>query len=946
MKIQSILSNKFQNVNKQRENKSNHNATPVVNTYYEKRAFAYRDYSVNFTERLNRTPENFYAQEFNRNNMPVTVKDYLFENFDERHHMPPAQLQREAYQYLALADNVNEVKDLYNNEPLFKDLKSIDDTKPSKGILLLLKWDKQTSNTPIFKDKSNNDLTVYLLKKVYLEGKTLDEINKDFDKDTTEEIKRELGVKDGKYFAQSTLRSLGIRYPNLSYYNSFLATRNDKEYVPPVRKPSTHTVSDETRQKLSEASKSWWAGLNEIERTEQIKKMMEGRDYADTIIDKFRGPIMTLAAGQMNFSEKLSQIFAEKLSDEAFMDEFPQFEERQSEIMLEFWNKDPEFRKNYSITLKSIIADFDFAYSVKNASPEYLEDLLAQALEQKNSVIENAKLKRRERSVIQNTKQEQPQIEPKPELPPEPEIKVTKELSTNEIYKNFRNNMLSHLDIYSKAYKEKMFDFAMKNTNREFKKQFITEAGSKEVDEKMSELHSNFEKQNPTLARANRIALAGIIFDETKDETIFLADNYELSKKLPAQYKTTLKLKRNQIDKSVNSLLKPTPQDDIEDYFENTLKHVMYKKFKSGFNYVQTDKTLHTGDVTPNIGYWVAELQKHNAELKFIRNEKNNEKARDVVSERLIVELLDWMSEFVDKQQIKQLNPKTYQYKNPQIMIAINNVISKNKFLYIDMNSITSLKIAYGKYLNDKYLQYCNDEYRTQLIDFSISYPKLDREMIIFCLAAGTGILEKDEKIKEYTRNMTEAQKAEYKLIERKTFEALTNAFKKENPLIANAAEFALKQTYSEITNSDEFYSHGLSYLYRHIIENENEQKLIAAKDLIQKRTEEYAKELTFDEIQDFYSNYFVETFDKISSLSFKKKQADLTSFDNAAIDMRYKLSEDSTKDLMSLVVFLKTNRGAIEYITNPQNPTKTKNILKNELVTDFLKTSIDFNIT
>ena len=946
MKILSILSNKFQNIKPQHENKSNRTSSPIINQYTEKRSFAYRDYSITFTGRLNRTPENFYAQEFNLNNMPDTVKTYLFENFDERQHMPPAQLQREAYQYLTLADNIDEVKELYNDEQLFKDLKSLDDTKPSKGILLLLKWDKQTSNTPIFKDDANKDLTVYLLKKVYLEGKTFDEINKDFDKDITDEIKRELGVKDGKYFAPSTLRALGIRYPNLSYYNSFLATRNDKEYVPPVRKPSTHIVSEETRQKLSEASKTWWAGLNELERSEQIKKMMEGREFADTVIDKFRGPIMTLSAGQMNFSEKLTQIFAEKLSDDEFLEEFPEFEERQSEIMLEFWNKDPEFRKNYARTLKSIIADFDFAYSVKNSSPEYLEDLLAQALEQKNSVIENAKAKRYERSRTETPKQDNPKPEPKTEVLPDPDIKITKELTTNEIYKTFRNNMFAHLDIYSKAYKEQMYDFVMKNTNRDFKKQFITDADSDEVEEKMRELHQNFEKQNPILARANRIAIAAAIYDVTKDETIFLADNYELSKKIPDQYKSDFKQKQNQINKSVNSLLKPILQNSIEDYFKNTLKHDMYKKLNFGFNYVTTDKTLHTGDVAPNTGYWISELQKHNAEIKFICNEKNNAKAREVVLERLIVELLDWMHKFVDEQQIKQLEPKTYQYKNPQIMIAVDNAISKNKFLNINPNSITSLKIAYGKYINDKYLKYCSDEYRKLLTDFAVSYPELDREMLIFCLASGTGALDDIETAKKITHGMTESQKAKYKMIERKTFEALTNAFKQENPLIANAAEFALKQTYSEITNSDEFYSHGLSYLYRHIKEHGNEEKLFAAKDLIQKRTHEYAKELSFDEVQDFYKDHFVEVFDQFSRLSFKKKSADLTSLDNAAIAMRYKLSEESTKDFMTLIRFLKTNRGAIEYITNPNNSPETKNKIKHELVTDFLKTNIDFNIT
>ena len=49
---------------------------------------------------------------------------------------------------------------------------------------------------------------------------------------------------------------------------------------------------------------------------------------------------------------------------------------------------------------------------------------------------------------------------------------------------------------------------------------------------------------------------------------------------------------------------------------------------------------------------------------------------------------------------------------------------------------------------------------------------------------------------------------------------------------------------------------------------------------------------------------------------------------------------------LMLLVLFLKTNRGAVEYIQNPDNPTETKSAIKNRLATAFLSTRMDFNIT
>ena len=39
-----------------------------------------------FGERLHRSPENFYAQKFNQDNMPKTVKEYLYKDFSEHHH--------------------------------------------------------------------------------------------------------------------------------------------------------------------------------------------------------------------------------------------------------------------------------------------------------------------------------------------------------------------------------------------------------------------------------------------------------------------------------------------------------------------------------------------------------------------------------------------------------------------------------------------------------------------------------------------------------------------------------------------------------------------------------------------------------------------------------------------------------------------------------------------
>lgn len=424
------------------------------------------NFTPTFGERLHRTPENFYAQKFNQDNMPKTVKEYLYKDFSEHHHMPPAQLQREAFEYLKIADTIDDVKGAYPDEPLFQSLRSVNETKPSTGILLLLKWDAQTSNTPIFRDKENKDLTVYLLKKVYLEGKTISEINNDFDNDATEEIKRELGVKDKNYFSNSTFRTLGVKYPNLSYYNSFVATRNDKEYIPPKRKSTGHIITENTKEKLSEASTKWWARLNKEERAEQIQKMMEGKDLENNIYLKFQGQIMTIAASKMGFSEKLTEIFAEKYSNENFKQDFPTFAEQQRNIMLEFWNKDPEFRKNFSIALQSIISDFEIAYHDRQ-NPEKLETLLSQALELKEKVLNKAKEKRHHREEMKKLATTQPQSQQKEQIQEEKAIIDYK--SPKVIEKLFKQRIKESVNYYPIEYQKSVIDYIVKNTDNETK---------------------------------------------------------------------------------------------------------------------------------------------------------------------------------------------------------------------------------------------------------------------------------------------------------------------------------------------------------------------------------------------------------------------------------------------------------------------------------------------
>ena len=179
----------------------------------------YKDYNISFG---GRTPEDFYAQSFNMNNMPSTMKDYLFYDYENRQHIPPEQMMKEVYKYIEIADNFEDVKSIYPTEDLFAGLH--DNRKKSrKDILSEIDAVRDLSDAPLLKD-GNNNFGLYLLKKIYLEGKTLKEIDKDFhEKDINEEYK-EIITEPVKY---STLDAYGICYPNQAFWHSFIHTRDE-----------------------------------------------------------------------------------------------------------------------------------------------------------------------------------------------------------------------------------------------------------------------------------------------------------------------------------------------------------------------------------------------------------------------------------------------------------------------------------------------------------------------------------------------------------------------------------------------------------------------------------------------------------------------------------------------------------------------------------------------
>ena len=164
--------------------------------------------------------------------MPDTMREYLNADYSDRQNMPPAQMLRLVF------DDLNEIKSLdfvpriFPNEPLFKDLTDTPKRNARTGLVSEFESLKsEMDEIPLFKDGTSN-LGMYILKKIYLEGKTVSEINKDFKNDISDDYKDLITSE----IDHNTTSAYGIKFPRRAFWKSFIATREDFPYVYKPRK--------------------------------------------------------------------------------------------------------------------------------------------------------------------------------------------------------------------------------------------------------------------------------------------------------------------------------------------------------------------------------------------------------------------------------------------------------------------------------------------------------------------------------------------------------------------------------------------------------------------------------------------------------------------------------------------------------------------------------------
>ncbi len=347
------------------------------NSKYSYNPVAYRDYDVNFMARLFRTPANFYEQEFNKNGMPKTMKNYLEADFEDRQNMPPAQMMRLVFGDINLNEvkSLEQVKAIYPNEPLFNNLRDVPNRNSRTGVIAEIDLMRE-DNKSLFKNGQDN-LGLYLLRKIYLEGKTLKEINKDFQKDISVYYK---GLSPIKYV---TLSAYGIKFPNNAFWKSFTATRQDFPYEYKPRKsfvsesvlhnlsPKKHSTEIHKIDKKFGKVKDWEIdkianamilGIGSEEETRKhIKKYNIQDKESLNFVAKYMSEINSVVLEKVHASDEMKE----------FYENFDNLSNSQRNIFRAYWNSNPQIKENRSLVMKDTIKLFMDLYGVDGNNEEF-----------------------------------------------------------------------------------------------------------------------------------------------------------------------------------------------------------------------------------------------------------------------------------------------------------------------------------------------------------------------------------------------------------------------------------------------------------------------------------------------------------------------------------------------------------------------------------------------
>lgn len=349
---------------------------------------------ISFSARLFRTPENFYEQDFNMKGMPDTMRNYLMADFADRRKMPPAQMMRLVFEDLEVMENVEQAKKHFKDEPLFAELK-----EPSKQVRTNIVGGLQllqdgANPEPLFKSGDDN-LGIYILRKIYLEGKTLKEINADFKKDAREVYTQLLPEID-----YMTLKHYGIKYPDRAFWHSFYSNRENFPYTYTPRKAyerdgvphTSHNNVFSPSKEVKEQKNKFAFKQKELEDIAEsiingegnalnTKRALRGRHVnreTENFLFKYMSQIMSISTEKIDLSGRMEEFYRTKGYGELTHTDFSNLTHRQGAALREFWKLNPVLKEYFSNAIKDTIELFTDEYGA-DGNNERFKQLLEYA---------------------------------------------------------------------------------------------------------------------------------------------------------------------------------------------------------------------------------------------------------------------------------------------------------------------------------------------------------------------------------------------------------------------------------------------------------------------------------------------------------------------------------------------------------------------------------------
>ena len=330
-------------------------------------------------------PQNYYvsfgARDFNTvynlhkdSEMPITVKNYIenqqcllsdsdFVTFSK---LGLKIIQRSAFADLKDCKTVADIKAKYPNEEDFQDLRTLSETTTSSRFFEPM---RQLERKGIKTLNCDEDITTFLVKKIYLEGKSYKGVMEDLASAITPEA-QELKEKLGTYTEarRTFFVPLGIKAPNGQTYGrdlqnsdpSFLANR--KKYFSNL---SPEEINERIQNLLKSSEKSRISMMDAWNHCPQVRA-----DLSAFLTENINNP---------NYSVK----------DEGLDVYDVQFYSKMRRLMLGFWTKYPAHKEELGKEIKIALEKFD---SMKALGDEKFDEYVLAVHQKSQEIRDNIQL--------------------------------------------------------------------------------------------------------------------------------------------------------------------------------------------------------------------------------------------------------------------------------------------------------------------------------------------------------------------------------------------------------------------------------------------------------------------------------------------------------------------------------------------------------------------------